>query len=136
MKKLPIKTHRVSVPITLEVLEKFQRFSDASGLSVSKSIGDWLRDTVAGLDAMTEILETHKRAPGEAMAKLQGLATSLQVVSDGAIKSMRSAPSPLGEGAPLAGKSLAVAKAAMAKAAQSPRITRRGVKSQPAVKRP
>jgi hypothetical protein len=120
------KTIRVSVPVTSEVLEKFQRFSEVSGLSVSKSMGDWLRDTMAGLDAMTDILETHKQAPARAISKLQGLTSALQTVSDEAVESMKRRPSPLGEGAPLAGKSLAVAKAAISKAATSPRLVIRG----------
>lgn len=120
MKKLLIKTQRVSVPITPEVLAKFQRFSDASGLSVSKSIGDWLKDTVSGLDAMTDILEAHKRSPAQAMERLTTYASALQDMTSETLLAMKSGPSPLGEGAPPAGKSLAVAKAAMVKAAQIP----------------
>ena len=118
MKKDSPKTTRISVPITPEVLVKFQRFSDASGLSLGKSIGDWLRDTAAGLDAMTDILETHKKTPAQAMEKLATYASALQDMTSGALESMKKGPSPLGEGAPPAGKSLAVAKAAMKKAAQ------------------
>ena len=120
MKKLSTKTQRVSVPITAEVLAKFQRFSDASGLSVSKSIGDWLRDTASGLDAMTDILEAHKRSPAQAMEKLSLLASAMQDMTGQALQGMKNGASPLGEGAPLAGKSLAVAKAAIVKAAQIP----------------
>ena len=68
------KNLRVSVPIAPDVLAKFQRFSEASGLSLSKSIGDWLKDTASGLDAMTDILESHKRSPAQAMEKLTLLA--------------------------------------------------------------
>ena len=96
------KTTRVSVPVTPEVLAKFQRFSEASGLSLGKSMGDWLRDTAAGLDAMTEILEMHKRAPAEAIAKFQGLATSLQAVTSEALENMKR-PSPRAEGGPARG---------------------------------
>lgn len=114
------KTIRVSVPVTPEVLAKFQRFSEASGLSLAKSIADWLKDTASGLDAMTEILEAHKRSPAQAMAKLSTYASVLQDMTSDALEGMRDAPSPLGEGAPLAGKSLALARAAMVKAAQIP----------------
>jgi hypothetical protein len=114
------KTMRVSVPITPEVLAKFQRFSEASGLSVSKSIGDWLRDTASGLDAMTDILESHRRSPAQAMEKLTLLASAMQDMTGQALQGMKTAPSPLGEGAPLAGKSLALARAAMVKAALIP----------------
>jgi hypothetical protein len=118
------KTTRVSVPVTPEVLEKFQRFSEVSGLSVGKSMGDWLRDTMAGLDAMTEILELHKRAPGEAIAKFQGLATSLQTVSEEAIVNMRR---PRSEGPPLAGEGSA-ADLMRAAARETPRLVIRGGK--------
>lgn len=114
------KTMRVSVPITPEILAKFQRFSEASGLSVSKSIGDWLRDTVSGLDAMTEILETHRRSPSKAMERLSTYASALQDMTGQALEGMKTMPAQPREGAPLAGKSLAVAQAAMAKAAHIP----------------
>lgn len=131
----PPKTIRVSVPVTPEVLAKFQRFSEASGLSLGKSMGDWLKDTADGLQAMTDILEAHKRSPAKAMAQLSTYATALQDITSETIKKMKTAPSPLGEGAPPAGKSLAAAKAAIVKAAQSPRPVIRGVKSQPKGKR-
>ena len=118
MKKAAPKTMRISVPITADVLAKFQRFSDASGLSLGRSISDWLRDTVAGLDAMTDILETHKKTPSQAMQKLAVYAAALQDMTSGALQDMKTGPSPLGEGVPLAGKSLAVAKAAIVRAAQ------------------
>ncbi len=120
------KTVRVSVPVTPEVLEKFKRFSEASGLSLGKSIGDWLRDTVDGLDAMTHILETHKRVPAEAIAHFQGLASTLQIVAAEAIEGMKRVE-PRREGVPLAGK--AHAAALMREAAQNPRLVIRGGKS-------
>lgn len=126
--KTPLKTIRVSVPITPDVLEKFKRFSEASGLSLGKSIGDWLKDTASGLDAMTDILEAHKRSPSQAMAKLSSYATALQDMTSGALDAMKNGPSPLGEGDPPAGKSLAVAKAAMVKAAAFPPVSNTGGK--------
>lgn len=127
------KTVRVSVPITPEVLAKFQRFSEASGLSLGKSIGEWLKDTVSGLDVMTEILETHKRAPGEAIAKFQGLAASLQAVSEEAIRNMGE-PQQRAGGAPLAGMERAAQ--AFSAAAQDPRLVIRGGKSTKTTKGP
>lgn len=122
------KTMRVSVPITSDVLAKFQRFSEASGLSVSKSIGDWLRDTAGGLEAMTDILETHRRSPRRAMAQLTTYASALQDMTSMALEGMEKGPSPLGEGAPPSGKSLAVARAALVKAAQVPPSSNTGGK--------
>lgn len=118
MKKDSPKPIRISVPISHEVLAKFQRFSEASGLSLGKSIGNWLRDTASGLEAMTDILETHQKTPSQAMEKLSNYAAALQDMTEGALELMKKGPSPLGEGVPLAGKSLAMAKAGMKKAAQ------------------
>lgn len=126
--KTPHKTIRVSVPIAPEVLEKFKRFSEASGLSVGKSIGDWLRDTVSGLDAMTDILEAHKRSPAQAMQQLAVYASALQDMTSGALESMKEGSGPRREGAPPAGKSLDVAKAAMIKAAAFPPVSNTGGK--------
>ena len=117
MKKQPSRPHRISVPVTPEVLAKFERFSKVSGLSVSKSIGDWLRDTVQGLDAMVDILETHKSRPAQAMDMLGRYAAALQDMTDSTITKMKQ-PQPHREGDPLAGKSLDAAKAAMFKAAK------------------
>lgn len=116
---LPSKTEtvRVTVPVTLEVLAKFQRFSDVSGLSVGKSMGDWLRDTVQGLDAMVEIMEMNRSRPAEALNMLGRYASTLQDMTDGAIASIKE-PQPQREGAPLAGKSLDAAKAAINRASK------------------
>jgi hypothetical protein len=119
------KTTRVSVPVTPEVLAKFQRFSEVSGLSLGKSMGDWLRDTATALDAMTDILETHKRAPAEAIVQLQSLSASLQNVTDDAIKGMKK---PRREGPPLAGECRA-ADLFRAASAELPRLVIRGGKS-------
>ena len=122
----PPKTIRVSVPVTPEVLEKFKRFSEVSGLSLGKSMGDWLKDTMGGLDAMTCILESHRSKPAQAIAQLQDLAQSLQILTEQTVENMKTAPP--GGGAPLAGGRL-LAELALRKAAQSPRLVIRGVKS-------
>ena len=124
----PPKTIRVSVPVTPEVLAKFQRFAEVSGLSVGKSMADWLRDTMSGLDAMVDILESHKLRPSQAMEKLTLLASSLQDITAGTIQAMKEQSSPLREGAPATGKSLAIAKAAMLKAALIPPSSNTGGK--------
>ena len=109
------KTIRVSVPVSPEVLEKFQRFSEVSGLSVGKSMADWLRDTMSGLDAMTVILESHKAKPSQAISQLQTLANTLQLMTATTIENMKTAK--LGEGDPLAGERLR-AQQAMREASQ------------------
>lgn len=127
----PTKTIRVSVPVTPEVLEQFQRFSEASGLSMGKSMGEWLKDTLPGLEAMTEILESQKLKPSQAMHSLTLMATALQVQTGDVMAKMRKGPEP----APAAVAKRATVPGAVSarskpKTAPSPRLVIRGVKSQ------
>jgi hypothetical protein len=127
----PPKTTRVSVPVTPEVLEKFQRFSELSGLSMGKAMGEWLKDTLPGLEAMTDILEAHKRTPSQAMQSLSMMATALQVQTGDVMAKMRKGPEPapaaVAKRATVPG---AVSARAKPKTAPTPRLVIRGVKSQ------
>ena len=72
----PIKI-RVTVPVSPEVLERFQRLSRVAGQSVGRAMGEWLEETQSGLDPMIEILEQHKRAPLKAIQTLQNYSSTL-----------------------------------------------------------
>lgn len=54
---------RVTVPVTPEVLEAFQRMAKVSGLSVGRCMGDWLGDTLDAAAFMTETMEKARSAP-------------------------------------------------------------------------
>jgi len=73
---LPKKV-RVSVPVTLEVLERFQRYSRAAGQSVGRAMSEWLEGTQEGLEPMIDILEKHKRVPFQAVRALQSYSVAL-----------------------------------------------------------
>ena len=107
--KTPPKTIRVTVPVEPHVLAKFQRFAEASGLSIGKSMGDWLKDTVDGLEAMTDILEAHKRSPKQAMAKLTNYASALQDITEQALEGMKKPPKSSAEGPQLGTQQIAEA---------------------------
>lgn len=68
---------RVTVPVSPQVLERFQRLSKVAGQSVGRAMGEWLEETQSGLDPMIEILEQHKRAPLKAIQTLQNYSASL-----------------------------------------------------------
>ncbi|MDT9702143.1 hypothetical protein, partial [Streptomyces sp. P17] len=57
------KPVRVTVPVTPEVQEAFQRLAAASGMSTGKAMGEWLQDTLEGALAMAEMLEKARQAP-------------------------------------------------------------------------
>lgn len=71
------KLIRVTVPVSPEVLELFQRFSKLSGQSVGRSMGSWLEETKDGLVPMMDIFERHKKAPMKAIQSLQAYAGTL-----------------------------------------------------------
>ena len=77
---LPKKV-RVSVPVTLEVLERFQRYSRAAGQSVGRAMSEWLEGTQEGLEPMIDILEKHKRVPFQAVRALQSYSIALDNTS-------------------------------------------------------
>ena len=76
------KSIRVTVPVSPEVLELFQRFSKLSGQSVGRSMGSWLEETRDGIAPMMEILEHHKKAPMKAIQTLQNYAGTLTDLSE------------------------------------------------------
>jgi len=73
----PVKTIRVTVPVTPEVLALFQRLSKAAGQSVGRVMGEWLEETRDGLEPMIGILEQHKKYPKKAIQSLQIYAGTL-----------------------------------------------------------
>jgi hypothetical protein len=72
-----VKSIRVTVPVSPEVLAKFQRLSKVAGQSVGRAMGEWLEETQTGLDPMIDILETHKKAPLKAIQTLQNYSATL-----------------------------------------------------------
>lgn len=72
-----VKSIRVTVPVSPEVLARFQRLSKVAGQSVGRAMGEWLEETQSGLDPMIEILETHKKAPLKAIQTLQNYSATL-----------------------------------------------------------
>ena len=76
------KAIRVTVPVSPEVLELFQRFSRLSGQSVGRSMGSWLEETKDGIGPMMDIIEHHKKAPMKAIQSLQAYAGTLTDLTD------------------------------------------------------
>ena len=77
------KPVRVTVPVTPEVQEAFQRLAAASGMSTGKAMGEWLQDTLEGALAMAEMLEKARQAPKQAVRQMHGYALGLTDLTSG-----------------------------------------------------
>ena len=72
-----LKPSRVSVPVTSEVLEAFQRLAKAGNTSTGKAMAVWLADTVDGARFMAETLEKARIAPKKMAQELHAYALGL-----------------------------------------------------------
>lgn len=104
---------RISVPIDDEVLAVFERLAGASGLSVGKTVGSWLEDTVEGAEAMADLMEKARQAPKQAVMELHSYALGLTDITQGFVDHVSRASlatskavlkAKRAEGAPLAGE--------------------------------
>lgn len=77
------KPVRVTVPVTPEVQEAFQRLAAASGMSTGKAMGEWLQDTLEGALAMAEMLEKARQAPKQAVRQMHSYALGLTDLTSG-----------------------------------------------------
>jgi len=65
---------RLTVSVPANALAVYRRMADVSGVSVGRSIGDWLSDTVQGAEAMVELIEMAKAQPLKAAAQVHAAA--------------------------------------------------------------
>ena len=82
------KPVRVTVPVTPEVQEAFQRLAAASGISTGKAMGDWLKDTLEGALAMAEMLEKARAAPKQAVRQMHSYALGLTDLTSGLMEDL------------------------------------------------
>lgn len=72
-----LKPVRVTVPVRPDVLAAFQRLAAAQGVSTGKAMGEWLSDTMDGVDALIELLGRARRAPKVAAREIHSYAVGL-----------------------------------------------------------
>lgn len=73
----PTKPPRVSVPLTDEVLQVFQRLAKAGNMSTGRAIAEWLADTVEAAEYMTATMERARAAPKVVMREMHAYALGL-----------------------------------------------------------
>lgn len=88
----PTPPIRLTIPVSAEVHQAFSRMAEVSGVSIGRCMGDWLADTLEGVEFITDKLQRAREAPKmvvrEMRQQLLGVADELQAVS----AAMRSAP--------------------------------------------
>ena len=82
------KHKRLSIPVTPEVEASFARLAEATGVSVSKAMGDWLADTLEGVDAMANIISQAKGDTLKAARNMSAYAESLTLSGAEALDSL------------------------------------------------
>lgn len=80
---------RVTVPVTPEVLDAFQRLAKASGMSTGRAMGEWLTDTMEGVQFMAYTLEKARAAPRIAVQEMRSMALGLGDDLTGLLQKMR-----------------------------------------------
>ena len=73
----PSKPPRVSVPLSGEVLEVFQRLAKAGNMSTGRAIAEWLTDTVEAAEYMATTMERARAAPKIVMREMHAYALGL-----------------------------------------------------------
>jgi NTP pyrophosphatase (non-canonical NTP hydrolase) len=68
---------RVTVPVSSEVLEIFQRLAKAGNMSTGKAMGEWLADTVEAAEFMASKMEQARAAPKVVMREMHAYALGL-----------------------------------------------------------
>ena len=71
------KSPRVSVPVSAEVLEVFQRLAKAGNMSTGKAMAEWLGDTVEAAEFMAATMEKARAAPKVVMREMHAYALGL-----------------------------------------------------------
>lgn len=71
------KPVRVTVPVRPDVLAAFQRLAAAQGVSTGKAMGEWLADTLEGVEAMAGLLEKARATPKLVVQEMHSYALGL-----------------------------------------------------------
>jgi hypothetical protein len=71
------ETIRVTVPVRPEVLEAFKRLAAAGNTSTGKAMGEWLADTLEGVEFMAMKMEEARAAPAKVMREMHAYALGL-----------------------------------------------------------
>ena len=100
------KPVRVTVPVRPDVLAAFQRLAAVQGVSTGRAMGEWLADTLEGVEAMAGLLEKARAAPKLAVQEIHSYALGLTDLTSELLHQVKGRVPQAAEGAPLAGERL------------------------------
>ena len=89
MTSTPTKNVRLTISVTPEVHATFQRLSNASGMSISRAMGEWLGDTLDAADFMASTVERARAAPKLVIQELQAYTLGLSDELSGVMERVR-----------------------------------------------
>lgn len=69
---------RLTISVTPEVHEVFGQIAAMAGVSLSRSMGDWLADTLEGAQFVALKMMEAKQAPSDVLRELHGLGNELE----------------------------------------------------------
>jgi predicted transcriptional regulator len=116
------KPIRLTITVSPEVHAAFTRMSEASSLPIGRCMGEWLADTLEGVQFITDKLERVREAPKQVVRELRQLALGAADLADEALAEINEkARATATEGPRIAGSTGAGGRA--------PRLVIRGGKS-------
>ena len=71
------KNIRLTISVMPEVHETFQRLAKASSVSIGRSMGEWLGDTIEGVQYLALTMEKARSAPKAAIREMHAYALGL-----------------------------------------------------------
>ena len=98
MKSPPSPKHvRLTISVTPEVHATFERLAKASGLSLSRTMGEWLGDTLEAVEFTAQKVEQARVAPKIVMREMHAYAMGLADETGQLLNRVREARSPGGK---------------------------------------
>lgn len=86
------KQIRLTISVTPEVHSAFDRLAAASGVSMSRCMGEWLGDTLDAVEQTAVLVERARAAPKLAMREVHAYAMGLADETGAALRAFRSSP--------------------------------------------
>ena len=80
---------RLTITVTREAHEVFSRMAGASGMSLGRTIGDWLEDTIDGAQFVAQKLVEAKAQPRIVMREMQAMLQGTLVEVDSVVAGLR-----------------------------------------------
>jgi len=87
------KPVRLTITVTPEVHAAFERLATASGISMSRCMGEWLGDTLDAVEYTAQLVERARAAPKLVMREVHAYALGLADETGSILQTMRQDPS-------------------------------------------